>query len=129
MKKPMPEVTASLEDYLEAIYFLNGENGDVRVTDLAVKLEISKPSVNRAINTLKGQGYVDHEHYGCLRLTDEGLKIARNIAGRHIMLKRFLMEIIEVPEETAESEACAIEHDFSADTMKKIEAYMKKVLK
>ena len=98
------------------------------MTDLAVKLNISKPSVNRAINTLKNQGYVEHEHYGSLFLTEEGLKIARDIAGRHVILKRFLVEILEVEEETAEREACAIEHDFSAGTMKKIEKYMKKVL-
>lgn len=124
MKKNAKHITASLEDYLEAIFFLSGANGDVRVTDLAIELNISKPSVNRAINTLKGQGYVEHEHYGSLRLTEEGLRIARNVANRHIMLKRFLMEILHVEEETAEKEACSIEHDLSADTIQKIKAFL-----
>lgn len=58
MKTTGRTMTASLEDYLEAIYFLNGANGEVRMTDLAAELGISKPSVNRAVNTLKSQGYV-----------------------------------------------------------------------
>ncbi len=124
MKKDGTKVTASLEDYLEAIFFLNGENGDVRVTDLAVELNISKPSVNRAINTLKSQGYVEHEHYGSLRLTPEGLRIARNVAGRHVMLKRFLMEILHVEEDVAEGEACSIEHHLSADTIEKLKIFL-----
>ena len=119
-------MTASLEDYLEAIYFLNGEQGQVRVTDLAAELGISKPSVNRAINTLKCQGYVLHEHYGSLSLTPQGLELAKNIASRHKILKRFLVEVLDVEETQAEQEACSIEHMLSMDTIKKIDAlYLK----
>lgn len=118
------EVSASLEDYLEAIYFLNGKEEGVRVTDIAVELNISKPSVNRAINTLKNQGLVEHEHYGSLKLTEDGLKIAENIASRHLMLKKFLCEVLDVEETKAEQEACLIEHHLSSDTIRKIERHM-----
>ncbi len=128
MKKGETEVTASLEDYLEAIYFLNGKDEGVRVTDIAVELNISKPSVNRAINTLKNQGLVEHEHYGSLKLTPEGLEIAQTIAGRHVMLKRFLKDILGVEESTAEDEACLIEHYLSSDTISKISALMDELL-
>lgn len=123
------EVTASLEDYLEAIYFLNGKNEGVRVTDIAVELDISKPSVNRAINTLKSQGLVEHEHYGSLTLTDDGVKIAEKIAGRHIMLKKFLSKVLNVDEKVADDEACLIEHCLSSDTINKIELHMENYLK
>lgn len=129
MKKNGAGVTASLEDYLEAIYFLNGKNEGVRVTDIALELNISKPSVNRAINTLKSQGLVEHEHYGSLTLTDDGLKIAENIAGRHVTLKKFLRDVLEVDEEVAENEACLIEHNLSADTVGRISRFMDRVLK
>lgn len=119
-------MTASLEDYLEAIYFLNGEKGEVRVTDLAAQMGISKPSVNRAINTLKCQGYVLHEHYKSLSLTKEGLALAKDVAKRHEILKRFLVQVLSVEETTAEQEACSIEHILSMDTIKKIEALMEK---
>ena len=104
IKRKGKNVTASLEDYLEAIYFLNNDEG-VRVTDIATELSISKPSVNRAINTLKSQGLVTHEHYGSLFLTEEGLDIAKKVAKRHFMLKKFLTQILEVDEKTAEEEA------------------------
>ncbi|HIT73820.1 hypothetical protein B5E58_06205 [Tyzzerella sp. An114] len=128
MKREGKNVTASLEDYLEAIYFLNNDEG-VRVTDIATELSISKPSVNRAINTLKSQGLVTHEHYGSLFLTEEGLDIAKKIAKRHFMLKKFLTQILEVDEKTAEEEACLIEHCLSADTVEKLEKFMNKTLK
>lgn len=126
-KKAAVEMTASLEDYLEAIYFLNGNEG-VRVTDLALELNISKPSVNRAINTLKNQGLVEHEHYGSLKLTEKGLELAKNVAQRHKILKKFLKSILGVEEKTAEKEACLIEHNLSADTIYKISEYTSKVL-
>ncbi len=128
IKREGKNVTASLEDYLEAIYFLNNDEG-VRVTDIATELSISKPSVNRAINTLKAQGLVNHEHYGSLFLTEEGLDIAKKIAKRHFMLKKFLTQILEVDEKTAEEEACSIEHCLSADTVEKLEKFMNKTLK
>ena len=58
------ELTPSLENYLESIYFLQLKNGEVRITDIAYELNVSKPSVNRAINTLKDAKLVQHEHYG-----------------------------------------------------------------
>lgn len=128
IKRKGKNVTASLEDYLEAIYFLNNDEG-VRVTDIATELSISKPSVNRAINTLKSQGLVTHEHYGSLFLTEEGLDIAKKVAKRHFMLKKFLTQILEVDEKTAEEEACLIEHCLSADTVEKFEKFMNKTLK
>lgn len=63
-------LSSSLEDYLREIYVLEQKNKEVRVTDVAQLLGISKPSVNRAMNTLKEQGYIEHEHYGTIRLTN-----------------------------------------------------------
>ena len=118
------DVTASLEDYLEAIYFLYQKNAEVRITDVARELDISKPSVNRAINTLKNQGLVEHEHYGDLRLTPNGLKIACDVAERHKTIKAFLTEKLGVSSETAEREACLIEHNISTDTMDRLRLFM-----
>lgn len=56
-------LSSSQEDYLKQIYVLAQRSEEVRVTDIAKLLEISKPSVNRAMNTLKEQGYIEHEHY------------------------------------------------------------------
>jgi len=122
-------VTPSLEDYLETILFLQQRNGNVRVTDVAVEMGISKPSVNKAINILKTQEYVQHEHYGLLSLTDAGVALAREVAERHFALKRFLHELLGVDENKAEDEACHMEHSMSLETVRLLKVYLDKVLK
>jgi len=121
-------LTSSLEDYLETVYFLETENQDVRVTDIAIAMNLSKPSVNRAINTLKNAGLINHEHYGGLSLTTDGRKIAKNVAERHVLLKHFLIDLLEIDEEVAEKEACAMEHAVSQHTMEKLSDYLKKII-
>lgn len=120
-------MTGSLEDYLEAIYFLTKLNSNVRVTDLADYLSLSKPSVNRAVNILKEKTLVEHETYGLLKLTHDGLKIAEGIAFRHATIKKFLHELILVDKDRAELEACSIEHSLSDDTVHKLAQYLKEV--
>lgn len=123
------KVSPSLEDYLEAIYFIFSEKGAARVTDVAVYLGISKPSVNKAINLLKNMGYVNHEHYGLLNLTEKGMDMAKSVANRHKVLTRFLNELLGIDEKDAISEACKIEHHLSADTVDRLRIYLDKVLK
>lgn len=117
-------LSPSLENYIETLFFLNDSNGDVRVTDLATKMKVSKASVNKAINQLKDLALVNHEHYGSIRLTDDGLNFAKEIAKRHSILFEFL-EKVGVSMEQAEEEACIIEHLLSMDTIKKIEKFSK----
>jgi len=121
-------MTPSMEDYLETILFLFQRNGNVRVTDVALEMGISKPSVNKAINILKIQGYVQHEHYGLLSLTEEGESLARQVADRHFALKRFLHELLGVDEKKAEDEACRMEHAMSLETVGRLKAYLEKTL-
>ena len=120
------KITPSLEMYLETIFFLGKMNGTVRMTDVAAEMSVSKPSVNKAIKILKQQGYVFHEHYGAITLTDEGMKAANVVMSKHIILKQLLHELIGVDEEVAEQEACKIEHIISADTLEKISDYIHK---
>ena len=50
----MMELAATeMEDYLEMIFILHRKGGEVRVTDIASSLKVSKPSVNRAVGALK----------------------------------------------------------------------------
>lgn len=70
-------ISASLEDYLKAIYVLSKKSKEVRNIDIADYLSVSKPSVNKAINTLKENGYIEHEIYKEIKLTDSGKKSAK----------------------------------------------------
>lgn len=61
----------SIEEYLKTIYVLEQETGQVRVTDIATKRGCSKPSVNRALQVLDSQGFLQYEAYGKIHLTEE----------------------------------------------------------
>lgn len=127
--KESTNLSMSLEDYLEQIFLLEKEGKNVRVTDIAEALKISKPSVNRAINTLKDEGYLTHEHYGTIILTEDGVRVAENILETHKLLRKFLVEFLGVDEETADTEACQMEHAISKGTKKKLKKFMKKISK
>ena len=119
-------MTASAEDYLEAIFILSqkSKNAHVRVTDLASFLAVSKPSVTHAVGVLKEKGFLEHEAYGGIVLTPAGESCAANVLRRHNMIQRFLVHTLGVPKENAEADACRMEHILSAETIDKMYAYL-----
>lgn len=117
-------ISSALEDYLEAIYTISKTKQNVRITDIALHLGISKPSVNRAVNTLKKQGLVIHEPYSDIALTERGREMGETVSRRHILIKRFLIKALCLSEEDAEKEAARIEHGISRNTVDKIEKFM-----
>lgn len=121
------ELTASLENYLETMFFLE-QNGNIRVTDVANKMSVSKASVNKAANILKDAGLIFHDHYGQISFTEEGVLKAKAIARKHDVLVRFFKEVLKIDREIAEAEACEIEHILCANTVKAIEDLSEKLL-
>ena len=105
------------EDYLEAILVLREKNGVVHSIDVAQHLGYSKPSVSRAVSLLRGEGYLVMEKDGRLELTEAGVEVAHNILERHRFLKQWLMDL-GVSAETAEEDACKIEHNISDETFR-----------
>ena len=110
------------EDYLEAILMLQKKNGAVRSIDLARHMEVSKPSVSRAIGLLKSGGYVTVDKGGHLELTEAGRAVAENIFEKHTLLSRWLMAL-GVDEETATQDACRMEHVISDTSFKAIKKH------
>ncbi len=111
----------SRDDYLEAILRVTEERGTCRSVDIARQLNVSKPSVSVALNKLEAEGYAVLDADKLVRLTEAGLAIAAETLARHNWFKGFLMDA-GVPAETAETEACAMEHMISADTFAKLMA-------
>lgn len=122
----MDKLSTSQEDYLKEIYLMDLKGKEVRVTDIALKLGISKPSVNKAVNLLKQMGYISHEHYGSIELTPEGREIGREIAENFRIAGKFLNEVLGVSQEVAQQEAHGMEHVISKGTRKKMKKFMKK---
>ncbi len=114
------EIYESGEDYLETILRLKEQLGQVRSIDIARDLDYSKPSVSRAMKILTEKGLVYMDGRKFVHLTDEGLAKAQSIAGRHRLFKDMLIEVFGVSEETAEEDACRIEHIVSDETVERI---------
>ena len=122
--KNYSDLSMSLEDYLEKIYILSGECEEVRVTDIAQALGLSKPSVNRAVNTLTNGGYLMHAHYGSIELTQMGHSVAKGIYKRHKVLKQFLVQCLGVDKSVAEQESYNMKHFLSKGTYRKLKNFV-----
>ena len=114
------------ENYLETILVLTQRNGSVRSIDVANEMNFTKPSVSRAMSILKKENLITMETDGRLLLTEEGLKRATAILERHTILTRYINEVLGVPEEIAEKDACRIEHIISPETFDGIKNQLQK---
>lgn len=116
----MAVIRESGEDYLEAILQLENDAGQVRSVDVANKLSVTRPSVNKAIAALKEEGLVTQELYGNISLTPKGREYAKEVMERHCTLRDFLKTVLGVDDENAEADACRMEHIISDQTFRGI---------
>ena len=112
-------LTRKAEDYLEAILNISEDKGYARIKDIASTLNIRPPSVIEMVKKLDNKGFVEYRKYDGIRLTEKGRGIALVIKDRHDTIKAFL-EIIQVPEQIAEKDACIIEHELDPITTRQI---------
>ena len=109
------QIHQSAEDYLECILKLSKQRPVVRSIDIANEMNYSKPSISVAMKNLRLNGYINVDESGFITLTDSGMEIASNIYDRHLILKKWL-EFLGISPETAEQDACKIEHTLSKET-------------
>ncbi|MHC4551782.1 MAG: metal-dependent transcriptional regulator [Planctomycetota bacterium] len=103
-------LSASLEDYLEAIYEIVSEKGGVRAKDIADRLSVRAGSVTGALQALAEKKYINYAPYEVITLTEQGQQQARRIIRKHEVLKDFFVEILGIAPEVAEEGACQAEH-------------------
>jgi DtxR family Mn-dependent transcriptional regulator len=103
-------LSASLEDYLEAILQLERTSRVARVSEIAGQLGVSRPSVTGALKNLGARHLVAHAPYGHVTLTQEGTRIAIEVERRHLAIKDFLTSVLGIPDGRAEATACKMEH-------------------
>ena len=117
------ELHESGEMYLETILILKNRFGYVRSIDIANEMNVSKPSVSRAVGLLKDNGYITFDPNGMILLTESGSAVAEKIYERHQILTQFLTSI-GVNEDTAAHDACKIEHVISAESFDAIKKHV-----
>lgn len=103
------------EDYLEAMLMLKEQKGYIRSIDVAALLGVTKPSVTYTTKRLRERGLITMDKDNYITITEEGMKIAESTYDRHKMLTSFFIRI-GVDENTANEDACKIEHDLSHET-------------
>ena len=118
------KIHASGEDCLEAVLVLKQEKGMVRSVDLARHMGFSKPSISHAVGVLRDGGFLTVDKDGFLHLTDIGREVAEKIYERHLFFTEQLIAA-GVDRETAEQDACRIEHAISETSFKKLKEKVK----
>lgn len=116
---------------MESIYRIMIENDSpvdqgVRSVAVAEQLGVSKASVSKALLTLKDAGMVEQTRYGRVTLTKDGERYARRVWRTHRVLRAFLQDELGVEPQTADEEACLLEHYLSEDTVSRWCAYLER---
>ena len=121
-------ISKSLEQYWKTMYILKKQNGNIRVTDVAKKMNCTKPSVNKAIHNLKNNNLLNYESYGAIELTEEGENLAKKILEAYDIVYLFLKEVLGLDSEKAEVEAEKIKLAITDETINKLAKYVHKTL-
>ena len=104
------ELSASLEDYLETIFFLSREEGKARPKDIAGRMKVRAASVTGALKALGEKGLINYAPYASVTLTEEGKEVAGKIAVKHEALLHFFTQVLGIEAAEAEEFACSMEH-------------------
>ncbi len=129
MEKPLTaksvnSLSASLEDYLKVILWSVAATGAARVRDIAGQLQVQASSVTNALQVLAQRQFIHYRPYEAVTLTPEGFDEAARVVQRHHVLREFLTEVLGVEAKAAEEGACRLEHDISADIVRRLAEFM-----
>ncbi len=119
------KLSASLEDYLEAIHQIIAEKGAVRAKDVAERLGVAAPSVTNALQSLTKKNLVTHAPYDVITLTKKGAKHARNVVHKHAVLKEFFVKVLAVDVILADTCACQMEHAVPDEVLERFIEFLK----
>lgn len=120
------ELTHSAAHYLMAIDELHENQGYARLIDLAKHLEISKGSLSTSLKPLIKKNFIREDEHKHLFLSKKGQAFATHIKNTYSVTYRFFTEILKLPAQAAEIEACKIEHLLSGQTVNELEKLLKK---
>jgi len=118
-------LSASLEDYMEAIFHIVAEKQVARGKEIAKRLKVSRASVTEALRSLSKKGLINYEPYEVITLTDKGKEVAEDVVRRHEALKEFFIKVLAIDDTIAEDSACRIEHAAPPEVIDRLIRFVK----
>lgn len=115
-----PDLTAHLEDYLEAILFISQETGEAHASLVADRLGVTRASVTGALRALAERDLIRYQPYQPVTLTEAGRRAAQACADRHLFLHKFFRDQLGMPDGEAEQIACRVEHAANATMLARL---------
>ena len=117
-------ISKALEEYIKTMYVLNKQTGEIRVTDIAEKMNCSKASVTKSLNNLKEKGLVNYEAYGKISLTKEAENIAQKALEAYDIVYLLFNELLGLEEEKAVKEAENVKKVLSDEALNSLAKYL-----
>lgn len=119
------EVSAIVEEYLEAIYKLQEKGGTAKTSDIVKMLQVAAGTVTNTVERLEKWGYVTHEPYRGVKLTDMGRRLALKVIRKHRLSERLLTDILHMKWDRVHEAACKLEHGITEEIIKPLEKVLK----
>ncbi len=124
----MGSLSAAGQDYLKAIYLIEQEQGEGRVSTsaLADKLQVARASVTGMLKKLAHSKptLVDYRPYRGVALTPAGRKIALEIIRHHRLVEAYLAEALGYSWDEVHREADQLEHVVSEELGDRMSQYL-----
>ena len=117
-------ISKALEEYIKTMYILKKQKSEIRVTDIAEKMNCSKASVTKALNNLKEKELIKYEAYGKIQLTKEAEEIAQKVLEAYDIIYLFFNEVLEMKSEKAQEEAEKVKSVMSDEALNKLSKYI-----
>lgn len=121
-------ISKALEEYIKTMHVLQMQKGEIRVTNIAEKMNCSKASVTKSLNLLKERKLVEYEAYGKITLSKEAEEIAQKKLEAYDIVYLFFNQMLEMPEDEARQEAEKVKSVISDDTLNRLVKYLHKEL-
>lgn len=116
-------VTETTENYLKRIYILDAELGKARMSDVAKTMGRSLSSTSEAVKRMAEEGFLSHEKYGAITLTNKGKEIAERVHDNYTTIHS-LLNSLGIPDDVAVLDACSMEHSISKKTIEIINQFV-----
>ncbi len=116
-------LTTGLEDYLELIYKAILNNKNLKAIDIANEFNISRSSVSEALIRLADLDLVIYEGRKGIKITEKGIIEAEKILNKHNILLKFFNQVLKIDYQTANKNACKIEHVIDDCVLEKIKNF------